>query len=116
MVSAGTTPGRSRVQSAECAMPPANSGLRLTVDERPALGLAAAGLGAPEVAGVKPAPADSVREWLASAPRKLRARSRLEAVLIGLKPGELDALCSLPAQAVRAQGPGVSMSREDGLA
>jgi DNA-binding NarL/FixJ family response regulator len=64
----------------------------LTVEERAALSLSATGLVVTEVAralGVSP---ELVREWLASAAKKLRARSKLEAIVIADRLGELDPL------------------------
>jgi DNA-binding CsgD family transcriptional regulator len=57
----------------------------LTADERRALGLSATGLVVTEVASAMTIGPDEVRRLLASAIRKLGARSKLEAVLIALR-------------------------------
>ena len=62
----------------------------LTAEERAALSIAATGLVTHEVAEVMRVRPDLVREWLASAVHKLGARSRLEAVLIADRMGQLD--------------------------
>jgi DNA-binding CsgD family transcriptional regulator len=63
---------------------------RMTANERAALSLAAAGLGVTEVAEALNESPHAVRGVLASAVRKLGARSKLEAVLIALQTGEID--------------------------
>jgi DNA-binding NarL/FixJ family response regulator len=67
-----------------------DGGPGLTSEERAALSIAAAGLNNDEVAQVMHAPVDIVRAWLASAVDKLGARSKLEAVLIADRTGQLD--------------------------
>jgi two-component system response regulator DesR len=62
----------------------------MTAEERAALSIAATGLGVAEVVNAMHAPPALVREWLASASRKLGARSKLEAVLIADRAGYLD--------------------------
>jgi DNA-binding CsgD family transcriptional regulator len=57
----------------------------LTADERRALGLSATGLTSAEVAVAMDIGPDEARGLLASAVRKLGARSKLEAVLIALR-------------------------------
>ena len=71
--------------------PPGNRTLPLTIEERRALSLSATGLIVTEVAKAMDASAAIVRLWLASAVDKLGARSKLEAVLIADRLGELDA-------------------------
>ena len=63
---------------------------RLTAKERAALSLAATGLDVTEVAEVLNEAPHTVRGLLASAVRKLGARSKLEAVLIALRTGEIN--------------------------
>jgi DNA-binding NarL/FixJ family response regulator len=70
--------------------PSINGGLLLTAEERAALSLAATGLVMNEIAEAMQAPPDRVRAWLASAVRKLGARSKLEAVLLADRLGLLD--------------------------
>jgi DNA-binding NarL/FixJ family response regulator len=67
-----------------------DSGRLLTGEERAALGLAATGLVTHEIAEAMEASPDQVRVWLASAVRKLGARSKLEAVLLADRQGLLD--------------------------
>jgi DNA-binding NarL/FixJ family response regulator len=62
----------------------------LTAEERDALSIAATGLDECDVAEAMRVPPDRVRALLASAVRKLGARSRLEAVLIADRTGQLD--------------------------
>jgi DNA-binding NarL/FixJ family response regulator len=62
----------------------------MSVEERAALSMSATGLSVTDVAGALAVPPDLVREWLASAVEKLRARSKLEAVLIASRRGEID--------------------------
>jgi two-component system, NarL family, response regulator DesR len=62
----------------------------MSVEERAALSMSATGLSVTDVAGTLAVSPDLVREWLASAVEKLRARSKLEAVLIADRVGELD--------------------------
>jgi DNA-binding CsgD family transcriptional regulator len=64
----------------------------LTADERAALGLSATGLGAAEVADARGRAPEEVRSLLASSIARLGARSKLEAVLIAARTGQLDAL------------------------
>jgi DNA-binding NarL/FixJ family response regulator len=64
--------------------------LPLTVEERRALSLSAHGLVVAEVAGAMRASPEVVHVWLASAVDKLRARSKLEAVLVALRDGLID--------------------------
>jgi DNA-binding NarL/FixJ family response regulator len=59
-------------------------------DGRRALSLSARGLSIPEVAEAMSVSPDTVRVWLVSAIRKLGARSKLEAVLIATRRGEID--------------------------
>ena len=70
--------------------PPGDRSLPLTVEERRALGLSATGLTVTEVAEAMGTSPEVVRLWLASAIEKLGARSKLEAVLIAARRGELD--------------------------
>jgi LuxR family transcriptional regulator, regulator of acetate metabolism len=70
--------------------PSVNGGLLLTREERAALSIAATGLVADEVGEAMRVPPDRVRAWLASAVRKLGARSKLEAVLLADRTGQLD--------------------------
>jgi LuxR family maltose regulon positive regulatory protein len=62
----------------------------LTEGERRALRLSAQGLLVPEVAEEMCASPDTVRAVLASAIAKLGARSKLEAVIIAARRGDLD--------------------------
>ena len=62
----------------------------MSTDERAALSISATGLSVTDVAGALAVSPDLVRTWLASAVEKLRARSKLEAVLIADRLGELD--------------------------
>jgi DNA-binding NarL/FixJ family response regulator len=64
----------------------------LTAEERAALSLSATGLVVTQVAETMHVPPDLAREWLASAVEKLGARSKLEAVLIADRTGQLDPL------------------------
>jgi DNA-binding NarL/FixJ family response regulator len=64
--------------------------LPLTVGERRALSLSACGLTVAEVAEVMCDSPSAVQRWLASAIDKLGARSKLEAVLIADRKGEID--------------------------
>jgi two-component system response regulator DesR len=64
--------------------------LPLTVGERRALSLSARGLTVAEVAEAMCDSPSAVQRWLASAIDKLGARSKLEAVLIADRRGELD--------------------------
>ena len=70
--------------------PPDDRATALTVGERRALGLSARGLVVAEVAEAMCTSPDAVRGWLASAIDKLGARSKLEAVLIAVRRGELE--------------------------
>ena len=63
---------------------------RLTAKERAALSLSATGLDVAEVAEALNESPHAVRGLLASAVRKLGARSKLEAVLIALQTGEIN--------------------------
>jgi DNA-binding CsgD family transcriptional regulator len=75
----------------EGSMPAFNDrSLPLTEGERRALGLSARGLPVPEVAEAMDAPPERVRGLLAAAIEKLGARSKLEAVLIASRRGEID--------------------------
>ena len=67
-----------------------DDGPRLTAEERAALSIAATGLIDVDVARAIHAPPGLVRKWLASAVRKLGARSKLEAVLRADRLGLLD--------------------------
>jgi two-component system response regulator DesR len=62
----------------------------LTTEERAALSISATGLVVADVAAIMHVPPALVREWLASAVEKLGARSKLEAVLIAARTGQLD--------------------------
>jgi two-component system, NarL family, response regulator DesR len=62
----------------------------MSAEERAALSISATGLSVTDVAGALTVSPDLVREWLASAVEKLRARSKLEAILIADRLGELD--------------------------
>ena len=62
---------------------------RLTTEEWAALSLSATGLTVTEVAVALDASPEAVREALASAVRKLGARSKLEAVWLALQTGEI---------------------------
>ena len=62
----------------------------LTLQERRALELSATGLVVTEVADAMGVPPQAVRDWLASAIDKLGARSKLEAVLIAARRGDLN--------------------------
>jgi len=64
--------------------------LLLTAEERRALSLAATGLVVADVAAAMGASLDAVRELHDSAIWKLGARSKLEAVFIAARNGELD--------------------------
>ena len=68
----------------------ADQSLPLTEGERRALSLSACGLPVPEVAEAMCTSPETVRARLASAIAKLGARSKLEAVLIADRWGELD--------------------------
>jgi two-component system, NarL family, response regulator DesR len=75
----------------EDRMPPSIRGRSLlTAEERAALSISATGLIPADVAVIMHAPPALVREWLASAVEKLGARSKLEAVVIAARRGELD--------------------------
>jgi DNA-binding NarL/FixJ family response regulator len=63
---------------------------KLTVEERAALSVAAEGLGDLDVAEAMHVLPEEARALVASAVRKLGARSRLEAVLIADRTGQLD--------------------------
>lgn len=72
-------------------MPPlADQSTPLTLGERRALTLSARGLTVAEVTEAMCASPDLVCMLLASAIRKLGARSKLEAVIIASRTGELD--------------------------
>jgi LuxR family transcriptional regulator, regulator of acetate metabolism len=72
----------------EVEMPsPGDRSTGLTEEERRALRRKAQGLLVPEVAEAMCVSPDIVHVWLASAVRKLGARSKLEAVLIALRRG-----------------------------
>ena len=62
----------------------------LTPGERAALSIAATGLGVADVAEAMGVPPERVHEWLTSAVERLGARSKLEAVLIAGRTGQLD--------------------------
>jgi DNA-binding CsgD family transcriptional regulator len=62
----------------------------LSEGERRALELSARGLTVPEVAAAMGASSDAVHAWLASAIAKLGARSKVEAVIIAARRGDLD--------------------------
>jgi two-component system response regulator DesR len=62
----------------------------LTAGERRALSLSARGLTVAEVAEAMCDSPSAVQRWLASAIDKLGARSKLEAILIADRRGELD--------------------------
>ena len=62
----------------------------LTGSERRALELSARGLGVAEVAEAMRTSPSAVRVWLDSAIDKLGARSKLEAVIIAARRGEID--------------------------
>lgn len=62
----------------------------LTGEERAALNIAASGLVTHEIAEAMQASPPQVRAWLASGVRKLGARSKLEAVLLADRMGQLD--------------------------
>ena len=64
----------------------------MSVEERAALSMSATGLSVTEVAGALTVSPDLVRERLATAVEKLQARSKLEAVLIADRLGELDTI------------------------
>jgi two-component system response regulator DesR len=64
--------------------------LPLTVEERRVLSLSARGLSVIEVAGALGTRAAVVHVWLASAMEKLGARSKLEAIIIAARRGEID--------------------------
>jgi two-component system, NarL family, response regulator DesR len=70
--------------------PPDGSSAGLTDGERRALSLSAQGAVVPEVAEAMCTSPDTVRAWLASAIAKLGARSKLEAVIIAARRGDLD--------------------------
>lgn len=65
-------------------------GPRLTVEERRALELSAIGLGVTAVAEALRQPPATVRQSLEAARKQLGARSKLEAVVIGLRHGLID--------------------------
>jgi two-component system response regulator DesR len=65
-------------------------GTPLSPPERRALSLSASGLGVSDVAAVMHVPPAAVRTWLASAIRKLGARSKLEAVIRAARTGQID--------------------------
>lgn len=71
-------------------MLPVMDGPGLTAEERAVLSIAATGRTDAEVARILRVAPDRVRHWLASAVRKLGARSRLEAVLLADRMGQLD--------------------------
>lgn len=62
----------------------------LTAQERHALALSASGLVSVQVADTMHVSLDVVEAWLDSAKRKLRARSKIEAVLIADRTGQLN--------------------------
>jgi DNA-binding CsgD family transcriptional regulator len=64
----------------------------LTAEERTALSLSATGLLTPQVADIMGVAPDLARAWLTSAITKLEAGSKLEAVLIADRTGQLDAV------------------------
>jgi DNA-binding NarL/FixJ family response regulator len=64
--------------------------LPLTAEERRALSLSADGLVVTEVAEALRASPEVVHLWLSSAIEKLRAGSKLEAVLVALRDGLID--------------------------
>jgi DNA-binding NarL/FixJ family response regulator len=69
---------------------PGNPSLPLTVEERRALSLSARGLSVTDVAEAMGISAAVVSVWLSSAIEKLGARSKLEAVIIAARRGEID--------------------------
>jgi two-component system response regulator DesR len=86
----GDQPGTATTLLSEVSMssPDARS-LPLTVGERRALRLSARGLTVAEVAEDMCTSPSDVRSWLASAIDKLGARSKLEAVIIAARRGEI---------------------------
>jgi DNA-binding NarL/FixJ family response regulator len=68
---------------------PGNRSLPLTVEECRALSFSARGLGVSEVAEAMGTSSEVVRVWLASGIEKLGARSKLEAVIIAARRGEI---------------------------
>jgi DNA-binding NarL/FixJ family response regulator len=69
---------------------PGDRTLRLTTEKRRALRLSARGLSVTEVAEAMGASRALVRVWLASTIDRLGARSKLEAVIIATRRGDLD--------------------------
>ena len=69
---------------------PNNRSLPLIMEERRVLSLAARGLSVIDVAEAMGISSEVVRIWLASAMDKLGARSKLEAVIIAARRGEID--------------------------
>jgi len=69
---------------------PDDRSTRLTEGERRALALSARGLVVPEIAEAMCASPDTVRVWLASAVTKLGGRSKLEAVIVAARRGEIE--------------------------
>ena len=62
----------------------------LSPAERRALSLSGTGLVVSDVAAIMGVPPDLVRTWLGSAVQKLRARSKLEAVILAVRTGQID--------------------------
>jgi LuxR family transcriptional regulator, quorum-sensing system regulator SdiA len=67
-------------------------GLDLTVEERRALALSASGLGVAAIAEAVNQSSEMVRQSLESVRKRLGARSKLEAVIIGVQRGLIDPL------------------------
>ena len=79
---------RAYERSTEIGMP--HRSLSLNAEERRALNLSARGLGVTEVAEAMGTSSEVVRVWLASAIDVLGAHSKLEAVLMAARRGEID--------------------------
>jgi DNA-binding CsgD family transcriptional regulator len=62
----------------------------LSPAERRALSLSATGLVVSDVAAIMGISPDLVRTWLRSAVQKLGARSKLEAVILAVRTGQID--------------------------
>jgi DNA-binding NarL/FixJ family response regulator len=69
---------------------PGNRSLPLTIEERRALSFSARGLGVTEVAEAMGTSSAVVRVWLATGIDKLGAHSKLEAVVIAARRGDLN--------------------------
>ena len=65
-------------------------GTPLSPTERRALSLSATGLGVSDVAAAMGVPPALVRAWLGNAIRKVGARSKLEAVMLAARTGQID--------------------------